>query len=121
MVLPVYVMFRPALLEELVYRALLLPRDAARVSRRRLTLTSAAALGVFVASHPLNAWLFRPAAWGLFTSPVFLVTAALLAVACTAVYLIAKSLWPPVLLHWSAVLIWIALLGGQGLVGSRLS
>jgi predicted Abi (CAAX) family protease len=117
--LPVYIMLRPALLEELVFRALLLPRNASRVSKRRLILTSAAALGVFVASHPLNAWLFRPAAWRLFTSPVFLITAALLGAACTAVYLISKSLWPPVLLHWSAVLIWIALLGGQGLVGIR--
>jgi predicted Abi (CAAX) family protease len=31
---------------------------------------------------------------------------------------VSRSLWPPVLLHWSAVLIWITLLGGQGLVGT---
>ena len=119
--LPVYIMLRPALLEEFVFRVVLLPRDVSRISRRRLVLTSTAALSVFVASHPVNAWLFRPAAWGLFTSPIFLATAALLGAACTAVYLISKSLWPPVLLHWSAVLIWIALLGGQGLVGTPLA
>jgi CubicO group peptidase (beta-lactamase class C family) len=39
-------------------------------------------------------------------------------VACTVTYWISRSLWPPVLLHWSTVLIWITLLGGQGLAGS---
>jgi predicted Abi (CAAX) family protease len=32
------------------------------------------------------------------------------------VYLISRSLWPPVLLHWTAVLTWIALLGGQAVL-----
>src|SRR5688572_9336828 len=116
--LPVYIMLRPALIEEFVFRALLLPRDATRLTQRRLLLTCTTALGIFVASHPVNAWLFRPAAFELFTNPIFLANAALLGIACTVVYLISKSLWPPVLLHWSAVLLWIVLLGGQGLVGT---
>jgi predicted Abi (CAAX) family protease len=117
--LPLYIMLRPALLEELVFRAMLLPRDATHVRRRNLIVIASAALFVFVASHPVNAWLFRPAALELFTSPIFLTMATMLGIACTAVYLISKSLWPPVLLHWSAVLLWITILGGQGLVGAE--
>lgn len=106
----------PALMEELIFRVLPLPRDATRVTKPRLALISTAALAAFVAAHPLSAWLFRPAAWALFTSASFLAIAAFLGAASTAVYLISKSLWPPVLLHWTAVLIWIALLGGQALL-----
>jgi len=31
-------------------------------------------------------------------------------------YLISRSLWPPVLLHWITVVAWIILLGGQQLI-----
>jgi uncharacterized protein len=113
-----YVFLRPTLLEELVFRALLLPRNTTHISRTRLALISSAALTAFVASHPLNGWLLRPAAFALFSSPIFLTIAALLGAACILLYFISRSLWPPVLLHWSAVLIWITLLGGQGLVGT---
>jgi len=106
----------PALVEELIFRVLPLPRDATRVTKPRLALIAIVALAAFVAAHPLSAWLFRPAAWALFTSPEFLAIAAFLGAASTAMYLISKSLWPPVLLHWTAVLTWIALLGGQALL-----
>lgn len=114
--LPVYLLLSPALLEELLFRVILLPRDTTRVSKLRLILISAAALSLFVVAHPLSAWLFRPTALSLFKSPVFLATAALLGAACTGVYLISKSLWPRVLLHWIAVLVWVILLGGNALI-----
>ena len=103
----------PAFIEEIIFRVLPLPRDATRVTKGRLVLISVVSLVVFVAAHPLTAWLVRPTAWALFTSPAFLVCAAFLGAACTIVYLISKSLWPPVLLHWTVVLAWIVVLGGQ--------
>jgi predicted Abi (CAAX) family protease len=119
-VLPIYLLLRPALVEELFFRAALLPRDCTRVSKRRLIGNAVVALVVFVASHPLHGWLTRPAALTLFSSPIFLTCATLLGIACTLTYLISRSLWPPVLLHWISVLIWITMLGGQGLVGTAL-
>ena len=118
--LPLYMFLRPALVEELVFRALLLPRGTNGVRRGRLIVVSILALAVFVVSHPLHGWLTRPEALELFTSPIFLVFATLLGIACTVTYLISRSLWPPVLLHWMTVLIWITLLGGQRVMGSRL-
>lgn len=109
-------LLRPALFEELVFRGLLLPRDPASVDRGRLIRISIVALVVFVASHPLNGWLLRPAAFALFTDPIFLICAALLGISCTLAYYISRSLWPPVMIHWITVAIWILLLGGQGLV-----
>jgi predicted Abi (CAAX) family protease len=104
---------QPALAEEIVFRGLLLPRNAGSMSRGRLCVVAGAALVVYVASHPLNALLFRPAALSLFESPVYLVLVALLGLACTATYLISRSIWPPVALHWLTVMAWIWLLGGQ--------
>ena len=104
---------QPALAEEIVFRGLLLPRHADSMSRGRLFVVAAAALVVYVASHPLNALLLRPGALTLFESPVYLVLAALLGLACTATYLISRSIWPPVAFHWLTVVVWIWLLGGR--------
>jgi predicted Abi (CAAX) family protease len=112
-------LIHPALVEEIVFRGLLLPRDARTMSRTRLVAIAASALAVYVASHPLNAWLFRPDVLGLFASPAYLVLAALLGLACTVAYFISRSIWPPVAIHWLTVMSWIWFLGGQALLGSR--
>jgi predicted Abi (CAAX) family protease len=117
--LPLYIFLRPALLEELVFRSLLLPRDIQRVSRPRLILFAVVALFLFLISHPIHGWVSKPDSLGLFTNPIFLSLAALLGVACTAAYWISRSIWPPVVIHWSSVLIWIVFLGGQRLVGVK--
>jgi predicted Abi (CAAX) family protease len=119
-VLPVYLLLRPSLVEEKFFRAVLLPRDTTRVRRPYLITTAVVALTAFIVSHPINAWLFRPAALVLFTNPMFLVCATLLGIMCTLTYLISRSLWPPVLFHWITVVIWILFLGGQGLIGTPL-
>ena len=104
----------PALAEEIVFRGLLLPRRADSMSRGRLFVVAGAALVVYVASHPLNALLFRPGALTLFESPVYLVLAALLGLACTATYWISRSIWPPVAIHWLTVVAWIWFLRRPG-------
>jgi predicted Abi (CAAX) family protease len=108
---------QPALVEEIVFRGLLVPRRADSMSRGRLIVVAVAALVAYVASHPFSALLFRPAGLSLFESPVYLVLTALLGLACTATYLISRSIWPPVALHWLTVLAWIWLLGGEALLG----
>lgn len=109
----------PALTEEIVFRALLLPRDPATVPRRRVAVAAIVALIVYVAAHPLNAKLFWPAALAVFANPWYLVLATLLGVACTTAYLISGSIWPPVVMHWVTVALWILVLGGQRLLMPR--
>jgi predicted Abi (CAAX) family protease len=110
------ILVQPALAEEIVFRGLLLPRLAESMSRGRLIVVAGAALVVYVASHPLNALFFRPEALGLFQSPAYLALTTLLGLTCTAAYLISRSIWPPVVLHWVTVLVWIRLLGGEALL-----
>jgi len=112
-------LIHPALVEEVVFRGLLLPRNPRTTSRTLLVAIAAAALALYVASHPLNAWLFRPDVLGVFASPAYLVLAALLGLACTVAYFISRSIWPPVAIHWLTVMLWIWFLGGQALLGSR--
>jgi predicted Abi (CAAX) family protease len=90
------VFVHPAFFEELVFRALLLPRRPREVPRARLVAIAAIALALYVAAHPLNAWLFSPGLRGLFTSPSYLALAALLGLTCTLAYFVSSSIWPPV-------------------------
>jgi predicted Abi (CAAX) family protease len=118
LVVALTLLVRPALVEELIFRGLLLPRKSDAISRTRLYATTTTALLLFVAAHPINALLFWPAALLLFTNPVYLTLAALLGLACTAAYLMSGSIWPPVAIHWVTVVVWILLLGGQARIDS---
>ncbi len=94
----------PAFLEELVFRGALLPR----ASEIPIAPWGPAvfALILFVAWHPLNAWLFLPAAQPLFTDPAFLFMAALLGALATLLYMRSQSLWTPVIFHGAIVAGW---------------
>lgn len=106
----------PAFVEELVFRVLLLPRNAAAVSRGRLVTLVVVSLTLYVASHPLNAILFRPQARVVFESPAYLALAALLGATCTVAYFVSRSIWPSVVIHWLTVVVWLFALGGQALL-----
>ncbi|MEJ2667670.1 MAG: CPBP family glutamic-type intramembrane protease [Deinococcales bacterium] len=106
----------PGLLEECVFRGLLLPHPRrSGLSVRRRARWWAGSLAVYVAAHPLVAALARPAARGVFDSFAFLLEAALLGVAATALYERSGSLWPGVLLHGAVVAAWLNL-GGAALL-----
>ena len=106
----------PALVEEIVFRGVLLPRDIRSLRRSHVVLVAALALVVYVASHPLNAWLFRPEVLTLFASRAYLALVTLLGLTCTATYFLSRSIWPPVIIHWLTVVGWIGLLGGRALL-----
>jgi predicted Abi (CAAX) family protease len=93
--------FIPALLEEFIWRVLLLPRPESKYFWHVGFLS----LGLYVASHPLGAWLFRATARDVFYSPTFLLLTTLLGLVCLIAYARTKSLWPSVIIHWFVVAI----------------
>lgn len=109
----------PSFVEEVLFRALPIPHPREDASTRATALWTALGLVLFVAAHPLNALMLRPAALSVFTSPVFLVLAGLLGLACSAAYLRSGSIWLAVLIHWVAANVWIFFLGGAALLGGR--
>lgn len=113
---PVLIFFRPAAVEELFFRAILIPHPREDVSRRRVWITATLSLIVFIAMHPLNGYLVRHEAFAVFSSPLFLCFAGLLGIVCTLTYRISGSLWPPILIHWLTVVTWTVFLGGKRLL-----
>ena len=115
-VLPFTMFVFPALLEEAFFRGLLIPHPHTRPSRRRLAWWVGCSTVVFTAWHPLNAWLINPGARTFFYDPWFLAIVLLLGVTCGITYVVSRSLWVPVVIHWGTVLMWVFFLGGRNLV-----
>ncbi|MGF1601891.1 MAG: type II CAAX prenyl endopeptidase Rce1 family protein [Thermosynechococcaceae cyanobacterium] len=104
--------FAPALVEEIGFRVLLIPHPTEFVLPRTMLLWVCISLGLFIIYHPINALTAYKQGNPTFFQPIFLSLATLLGIACTSMYLITGSLWPSVLLHWLAVVIWLLWLGG---------
>jgi predicted Abi (CAAX) family protease len=100
----------PGISEEFFFRVLLLPHPAENASLGAQWLWGCVSLTLFVVYHPLN--IFAAGHDTIFRTPVFLLSAALLGVACTVAYLHTGSLWVPVVIHWIIVAVWLVLLGG---------
>lgn len=107
------IFFQPCLLEELVYRGLLVPHRDEKASSRSIFIQSSVALVIFIAAHPLNGRFFRPRAYDAFGHPVFLVSAGMLGLVCALTYRKTGSIYPAVIIHWLTVFAWIPFLGGK--------
>ncbi len=103
----------PALVEELLFRCLLIPHPQEGVWWVTLMLWSGFSLILFVLYHPLNARTLYKAGDPTFFNPRFLILATVLGMACTGTYLFTGSIWPGTIIHWLAVAIWLLYLGGQ--------
>lgn len=103
----------PALVEELLFRCLLIPHPQEGVWWVTLLLWSGLSLILFVLYHPLNAHTLYKAGDPTFFDLRFLTLATVLGIACTGTYLFTGSIWPGTILHWLAVAIWLLYLGGQ--------
>ncbi|QDV74825.1 type II CAAX prenyl endopeptidase Rce1 family protein [Botrimarina mediterranea] len=104
--------FLPSLAEELFWRWLLIPPSCFDGKAGRTIGWVLATAAVFTAAHPVAGTFFVPHAREIFTNPAFLLIVYLLGVTCGASYVIARSIWPPVVVHWLTVLAWKFLLGG---------
>lgn len=109
----------PALLEELVFRVMLVPHPSEGVAPLLWLAWAALSLLLFVLYHPLNALTVYKAGKPTFLRPIFLGLAALLGGVCTAVYGWTGSLWAIALIHWGVVMVWLLALGGLAHLGQH--
>lgn len=107
----------PSLIEEALFRAALLPHPLEGLNGWDNAAWGALSVGLFVAWHPLAGRLWYPQGRRLFDDGRFLLLASLLGVVCVIAYQATGSIWPPVLIHWLVVLIWLELLGGRWRLG----
>ncbi len=113
---PFIVFIFPALLEELFFRGILIPRDIKNLGLRKSALVVIASTLAFVLWHPLNAYAWNHNAITLFTDPRFLLLVAALGLTCGYSYIESRSIWVPVIIHWLTVTVWVLFLGGRNLV-----
>ncbi|HEX7027903.1 MAG TPA: CPBP family glutamic-type intramembrane protease [Gammaproteobacteria bacterium] len=114
--LPFTLFVFPSLLEEAFFRGLLIPRDTADHGRKRIILAVGGSALFFVIWHPLGALTINPGASQIFLDPAFLLIVTALGITCGYGYVVSKSLWVPVLIHWLTVVAWVLLLGGRNLI-----
>ncbi|HEV2079481.1 MAG TPA: CPBP family glutamic-type intramembrane protease [Allosphingosinicella sp.] len=96
----------PALLEELLFRGLIIPREGPKAQWITLSVL------LFVLWHPLQVVTFGPPWAGSFLDPWFLIVVGILGLALARMYAATRSLWPSILTHWLVVLGWKAVFGG---------
>ncbi|VAV92034.1 hypothetical protein MNBD_ALPHA04-1473 [hydrothermal vent metagenome] len=101
----------PALLEELVFRGILLAWLARLTPRWAAWISTV----LFVLWHPLQAVTIAPPWSAIFLQPTFLLAMLIFGVILSHIRIVTKSLWPVIIIHWIAVLVWKLLLGGPSL------
>jgi predicted Abi (CAAX) family protease len=101
----------PAILEEFVFRGVLIPEGSVRTRWPALLVSTA----LFTVWHVLESLTFLPGARMLFLRGDFLVLAAILGLFCGLLRLRSGGLWTAIVLHWLVVVIWKAALSGPSL------
>ncbi len=102
----------PSLIEELVWRWVLIsPTVLGSISGKSIKQILISSI-IFTAAHPIAAILFVPHARDIFFQPAFLLIVFLLGMTCGTSYVLTKSIWPSVIIHWLTVLAWKFLFGG---------
>lgn len=110
-------LLHPAVVEESIFRGLLIPSPADTSMTPSVLAWIILSWLLFILAHPINSLILRPQTRAVFTHPVFLILAGLLAIFTSALYWISASLWPAILFHWIVVFVWVTRFGGL----SRLS
>jgi predicted Abi (CAAX) family protease len=105
-------LFAPAILEELIFRVILLPHPSEITNWLRWGLWAIVSLVLFVLYHPLNAKTFFKAGNPTFFHRVYLTLTLWLGIICTVAYTLTGSFWVIVLIHWVVVVVWLIVFGG---------
>lgn len=100
--------FVPAIGEEVAFRAAAIPTRQQKPDARLAIVASTLAYLIW---HPVNAALFFPGWLAYFSDLRFLSVTAVLGFSCALLWRRTGSVWPPVVLHWLAVVVWKGFLG----------
>lgn len=103
--------FMPGVLEELMFRGLLIPRTTEALTSRQNWFWVVLSWLLFIAYH------LHPFTPAFFKGIAFLSGAGLLGIACTLSYLQSQSIWTAVFIHWLIVVVWLLLFGGLAKFG----
>ncbi len=109
----------PALLEEIVFRVMLLPHPTEGIPGSQWILWAILSLILFLLYHLLLGRTTYRVARDTLGDRRFLTLAGWLGLVLSGVYWITGSLWPPVFIHWAVVMVWIYQYGGKARLPRR--
>lgn len=98
--------FMPGVLEELLFRVLLIPHPTENHAKSVRYFWIALSWLLFLIYH------LPPYTPDFFKTPAFLLGAGSLGAVCTLSYLKSGSLWTSAVIHWLVVAVWLLVLGG---------
>lgn len=113
LLLPFLLVIYPSLIEEFIFRGLLLPHSLKSASAGRQFVAITISTGLFVLMHPLNAWLVGLSDTSQFLEPSFLFIVSALGYTCGYLYVRSGLLRAPILVHWATVVSWNLFLGRE--------
>ncbi len=103
----------PALVQEYLFRVLLLPHPSEWVPDWSWWAWALLALGLFVGFQLLYARFLRRSLYASFSHPVGMSLITILGFTCTLIYRLTGSLWTIAIAHWVFASTWWLLLGGR--------
>nr|VFJ58292.1 MAG: CAAX protease self-immunity [Candidatus Kentron sp. FM]VFJ58606.1 MAG: CAAX protease self-immunity [Candidatus Kentron sp. FM]VFK11779.1 MAG: CAAX protease self-immunity [Candidatus Kentron sp. FM] len=115
-ILPITLFLFPSLLEEIVFRGLMIPIDTREKGFKGILGYTLSSTALFVLWHPLNALTINQGAQAFFFDGRFLFIVSLLGLVCSYSYIYSKSIWVPAMIHWLTVVVWVFFLGGRNLL-----
>ena len=114
LILPFSMMIIPSFLEELAFRAFLLPHPSKPTGKFATRLACFASITLYVVWHP-----FYAAVSGVgipIFDPPFLGIVLILGITCTWLYIRTGSVWLPTFIHWLTVTVWVFFMGGRNII-----
>lgn len=110
----------PALLQEYLFRVILIPYPQAWIPAWSWWAWAGLALGLFVGWQLLAARLLWPSRAPILATPLGISLMTILGLACTVTYRFTGSLWTITIVHWLFVTTWWLFLGGQQWLHQRM-
>ena len=102
----------PSILEESIYRPVFFPLELQLISRS-FVLRTAISTAIFALSHPINAYLFLPEDFLVFSDWRFLIAVGILGVYCSILLVYTKTIYYGILTHYIMVVTWKFVLCGH--------
>lgn len=112
--------FMPALVEEIIFRVVLLPHPVEGVPGWRWLFWATVSFVLFILWHLLLAKTIHRNAREVLTDSRFLILMGWLGLVLIGAYWITGSLWVVTFIHWVTVLVWIYALGGKDRLPAHL-
>ncbi len=106
----------PSFLEESFFRGIIIPLKKTQDNNVLSAIYTIISSSAFTLWHPLNAWAGNKGAAEYFYDSSFLLITFVLGIVCSITYIISRSLWIPVAIHWIVVVAWVVFFGGRNLL-----